>query len=58
MQNWIQSVKQYEDELTQAIAMSMVPPEIHALNPGVEQIKGLLAWFKKDFFKWTDKPDC
>lgn len=24
----------------------------------VEQLKALLAWFKQDFFKWTDKPAC
>lgn len=24
----------------------------------MEQLKALLAWFKKDFFKWTDQPDC
>ena len=21
-------------------------------------MKALLAWFKNDFFKWTDRPDC
>ena len=21
-------------------------------------MKALLAWYKQDFFKWTDKPEC
>jgi len=51
--------EQYEDELTQAIALSVIPEEIVAMSGHqVDQLKAVLAWFKNDFFKWTDKPTC
>ena len=57
--NWVANVEQYEDELTQAIALSVIPEEIVAMNGDpVAQLKALLAWFKTDFFRWMDKPAC
>ena len=55
----IANCEQYGDELTQAIALSVIPEDIVGLsgNP-VDQLKALLAWFKRDFFTWTDKPAC
>ena len=56
---WVQSTEQYEDELTKAIAISVIPENIVAMqSTPVDQLKALLAWFKQDFFKWTDKPTC
>ena len=55
----IQSCDQYEDDLTKAIAISVIPENIVAMQATpVDQLKALLAWFKQDFFKWTDKPIC
>ena len=54
----MEATKQYEDELTQAIARSVIPENIQAMADQVPQLKALLAWFKQDFFKWTDAPDC
>ena len=55
---WMKYTRQYDDELTQAIALSVIPEEIQKKTDQVEQLKALLAWFKNDFFKWTDRPDC
>ena len=48
----------YEDEMSKAVAMSCVPQEIQDIKNQTEQIKALLKWFKHDFFKWCDKPEC
>ena len=55
---WMKYTRQYEDELTQAIAMSVIPEEVQAKTDQKEQLKALLAWFRNDFFKWTDRPNC
>mmetsp|Transcript_16399 Transcript_16399/g.27785 ORF Transcript_16399/g.27785 Transcript_16399/m.27785 type:complete len:383 (+) Transcript_16399:126-1274(+) len=49
----------YDDEITRAVALSCIPPEIVDLasNP-VQQLKELVNWFKFEFFSWCDKPPC
>ena len=65
-----ESVIQYEDPMSQAIAMSNIPLETLDANAGVvlgapwgarhnsKFLKELLRWFKADFFKWTNAPVC
>ena len=42
----IQSCEQYDDELTKAIALSVIPENIVAMSNQVDQLKALLAWYK------------
>lgn len=65
-----ESVLQYEDPMSQAIAMSHIPLEELDANAAVAPsapwgarhnsrfFRELLRWFKADFFKWTDAPAC
>lgn len=62
---------QYEDELLQALARSIIPLETlqkHAAEKSGDKIDSpktndfllleLLKWFKHEFFTWTDSPKC
>ena len=64
-----QHVRCYEDASLQAEARALVPmdvvqgyaSEFEASGEWVGRaafLRGLLRWFKKDFFKWTNKPSC
>ena len=57
-ETYTNQVMQYKEELCMMVALSVVPPEIHKVNGQVEQLNALLEWFKKDFFTWTNKPNC
>ena len=47
VERWVSSCEQYDDELTKAIALSVIPEQIVALGGSpVEQLKALLAWYK------------
>lgn len=48
----------HHDEITKCIALSCVPEEIQKMQASKEQIKALLKWFRHDFFKWMDRPEC
>ena len=41
-----------------AIAASVIPENIQAMTDQTTQLKALLSWFKQEFFRWTDVPDC
>ena len=59
VEGWVSSCEQFDDELTQVMTMSVIPEHVVALSGSpVEQLKALLAWYKQDFFTWTDKPPC
>ena len=57
-ETYTEQVMQYHEELCRMVALSVVPPEIHKINNQVEQLNALLEWFKKDFFTWTNRPNC
>ncbi|GMT21017.1 hypothetical protein PFISCL1PPCAC_29005 [Pristionchus fissidentatus] len=52
----------YDNELGQMLARSVVPPRIsdaiEEKGPTLETAVELLKWFKSDFFRWVDAPDC
>jgi peptide-N4-(N-acetyl-beta-glucosaminyl)asparagine amidase len=50
--------RQYYDELVKAMCISVIPEHVMQIQEQVPQLKALLAWFKSQFFKWTDKPSC
>lgn len=60
-------VGQYEDELNQTLAASVIPVEVLMTkatldNSGkvneYELAKQLLNWFHSSFFKWVDRASC
>jgi len=58
LEDTLQRVFLYEDELHQSIFLSVIPPQIQDIKEQVPQLKALLKWFKEEFFTWCDKPKC
>ena len=65
----LQRVFMYEEENVKSKVLSCIPLEkikeealnnskISGLDFRDEQVKSLLAWFKKGFFSWCDRPIC
>ena len=57
-ESYTEQVMLYHEELTKIVALSVVPEHIHKITGQVDQLKALLEWFKKDFFTWTNCPNC
>ncbi|VIO96732.1 Uncharacterized protein BM_BM4496 [Brugia malayi] len=60
-----QRMQIYEDEISQALARSLIPcdkltqaSKVNGRTNKFELVKSLLNWFKTDFFVWTDIPKC
>uniref|UniRef100_A0A0R3RQ64 Peptide-N(4)-(N-acetyl-beta-glucosaminyl)asparagine amidase n=1 Tax=Elaeophora elaphi TaxID=1147741 RepID=A0A0R3RQ64_9BILA len=60
-----QRMQIYEDEISQALARSLIPCDklmeasmVNGKTSKFELVKLLLNWFKTDFFVWTDVPKC
>jgi len=71
LQSGMETITKYEDELAQALALSVVPveelerkvtegkePKCAGLSFRDAFIVELLKWFKHEFFSWCDKPNC
>ena len=71
LQSGMETITKYEDELAQAMALSVVPveelerkvtegkePKCAGLSFRDAFIVELLKWFKHEFFSWCDKPNC
>ncbi|KAF8356926.1 png-1 [Pristionchus pacificus] len=54
--------KYYDSELAQMLARSVVPPRISDVldekGPTLAAALDLMKWFKHEFFRWIDTPDC
>ncbi|GMR44497.1 hypothetical protein PMAYCL1PPCAC_14692, partial [Pristionchus mayeri] len=54
--------KYYDSELAQMLARSVVPPRISDVidekGPSLASAVELTKWFKNEFFRWIDAPDC
>ncbi|KAI6234490.1 Peptide-N(4)-(N-acetyl-beta-glucosaminyl)asparagine amidase [Aphelenchoides fujianensis] len=58
-------VKQYEDEVSKMLALSVIPLEAINRKATIDgklheflQAKHLMEWFHDDFFRWVDHPKC
>uniref|UniRef100_A0A914ZZZ7 Peptide-N(4)-(N-acetyl-beta-glucosaminyl)asparagine amidase n=2 Tax=Parascaris univalens TaxID=6257 RepID=A0A914ZZZ7_PARUN len=58
-------MQNYEDEVAQTLALSVIPSDdlkAQSLERGkldeFRLVKNLLRWFKVEFFKWVDTPEC
>lgn len=58
-------MQSYEDEVAQTLALSVIPSDelkAQSLERGklneFKLVKNLLQWFKTEFFKWVDTPEC
>ncbi|CAD5206345.1 unnamed protein product [Bursaphelenchus okinawaensis] len=61
----VDRVKEYEDEITQTLALSVIPldklKEQSKVDGKVKEAllaKNLMKWFHDDFFRWLDQPEC
>ena len=68
LKGYLQYVQQHEDPIVQTMALSLIPNERFQdemanmtnwpYDPSIKIIFPLVNWFKNEFFKWLDQPDC